>query len=296
MDDEKHKPTTEEAIIDSASKPRRELSMHEREIQVFIESHKQPVTEVLTELIRNNRFVLVGESHLGECEPIRKSVADALPRLQQEGLTHVALEANSANQVIVDELNYDDPKIKEVLRAKRIVPVGWREGNLDILVTAKKLGLKVVLINYNDNRPDAERDDEWWQNYRELEMLKRISQNMDGESKMLIFIGNDHVHKSVIKNIQDKATLNGLGRIITFRDVAEYTMDIDMEGTGRVAPLGMRLTHRFGEENVSSIRYVPHLVPKDVLIPNHEVVIIPDQGPVKGDSRISRADYIITEV
>lgn len=144
--------------------PERELSAQEREVLSYIESYKRQVSDALSELQKDSRFVLVGEAHLSDSEPVREAVATALARLQQEGLTHVALEANSTNQEIIDSLDYSDPDIKKNLKQKRVAGVGWGEGNFDILIQAKRLGLKVVLIDYDDGRPDAQRDNAQWQN------------------------------------------------------------------------------------------------------------------------------------
>lgn len=292
------------------------MSPQEQEILDFIESHKQPVAEALTQLIKDNRFVLVGESHLDESEPVRREIAIALAKLQQKGLTHVALEADSANQGIIDDLDFSDPRIKEILKEKRVAGVGWGDGNFDVLITAKRLGLKVILIDYDDGRPDSKRDNPQWQNLRDSRMIETINDRTGEESRVLIFIGNDHIHKKPIW------------------DAHGYSYERAGAKKGeRVERLGSRLAREYGADQVVAIRYIhnsgrfdglfsdnyyfyrqqPHdplfdrpeemkaVLPKGVSPENvsggkQEVVVIPDQGPVKGDERVSAADYIITVI
>lgn len=275
-------PVPKSADINPVSKPERELSPPEREVLDFIETHKKPVAEALTQLIKGNRFVLVGEAHLNESEPVRREITIALARLQQEGLTHVALEANSANQGIIDELDFSDPKIKEVLKEKRVAGVGWGDGNFDVLIMAKLLGLRVVLIDYDDGRPDSERDNAQWQNLRDGRMVETITSQVDDNAKVLIFTGSDHVHKREVQGYND----------------------------GKVKRLGARLVEQYGDDTVKSVRNVGNRgrfdnllgfmsktpSPEDISSGKKEVVIIPDQGPVKGDERVSAADYIITVI
>ena len=81
--------------------------------------------------------------------------------------------------------------------------------------------------------------------------------------------------------------------------------------------LGARLSDLYGEDQVKTVRFVngpsrfdgiffdgyyyqlkqqlPRAVsPKDITTDGEEVVIIPDEGPIKGDERFTAADYIIT--
>lgn len=265
---------------DETKKP--ELTVTEKACQEFVEQNKEQVADALSKLVKDHRFVLVGESHLSESEPIRHEVVTALGRLQKEGLTHIALEAKSTNQTVVDNLDYSDPQIRQILKTKKVAGVGWGEGNFDILIVAKLLGLKVVLIDHDDGRPDSTRDSALWQNRRDGQMIDALKRQIDDKSRVLVFIGSDHVHKKMVKGYAD----------------------------GKVKRLGMRLTEEFGDESVASVRYVgrssnfdnlPSFMskaptPEKISHGKNEVVIIPDKGPAKGDDRVSAADYIITVV
>lgn len=137
-----------------------------------------------------------------------------------------------------------------------------------------------MLIDYDDGRPDSEKDNAKWQNLRDSKMLDSLNSQIDEKSKVLIFIGSDHVHKRSVKSYSD----------------------------GEVRPLGMRLVEQYGDEQVKSIRYVgrrtsfdglPSFIsqtptPERISTGQAEVVILPDEGPVKGDPRVSAADFIVT--
>jgi len=256
----------------------------EKEVEVsnFIEASKRSVPEALSGMIKDSRFVLVGEMHTGECEPVRHDVVNSLARLQREGLTHVALELKSDHQRIIDSLDYSDPDIKKVLDGKNIRPILWSDGNWDILIEAKRLGLKVVLLDYDDGRPESEHENSRWQNLRDSKMEEVLSGQIDEESKTLILIGNDHVQKKELGTYED----------------------------GKTKRLGMRLSEKYGGDTVKSIRHVSEEgafdglwsfmtdspTPKSISKGNKEAIIIPDDGPVKGDPRVTGADYIVAIV
>lgn len=264
----------------SATMKTLELTQTERTCQEFVEKNNEPVADALSRLLQSKRFILVGESHADESEPIRYAVAHALEKLKEGGLTHIALEAVSSNQSIVDSLDFTNPQIRETLKEQKVGGSEWSEGNFEILITAKLLGLKVVLINHNDGRSHSMRDNARWQNERDARMLETIQQHTDDKSKVLVFIGSDHVHKKPVKAYAD----------------------------GEIISLGMRLSEEFGDENTTSIRYVGESgnfdnllsheshtpTPQKISKGENRVVVIPDEGPVKGDSRVSAADYIIT--
>jgi erythromycin esterase-like protein len=261
--------------------PAAELSPQVSEVSAYVEAHRMPVNEVLRSLVQGSRFVMVGEAHLPAVESVRAAVAAALTGMQQAGLTHVALEASSSLQQVIDALDYSDPGVFEALRESRIGGAGWFDGNLAILVQAKRLGLRVVLVDHNDGRPDSARDNAEWQNTRDAQMTRTLLEGMGENDRALVFIGSRHVHK---------------------REVESY-MD------GRVKRIGARLAEIFGDEQVRSVRYVGATTNFDNLLgfmsqtPTpadistlHDPTILPDDGAVKGDPRVSAADYIITVI
>jgi len=110
--------TTKTGVSNETKKPK--LTEQEKACQEFVERHKKPAVEVLTKLVKEKQFILVGEEHHSQCEPMRHEIAIALAKLQKEGLTHIALESRAPNQTVTDSLDYTDPKIKEKLREKKL--------------------------------------------------------------------------------------------------------------------------------------------------------------------------------
>ena len=160
--------------------------------------------------------------------------------------------------------------------------MGWDEGNFDILIMAKLLGLKVVLIDYDDGRVDSMKDNAKYQNERGSQMFSTLKSQIDQKSKVLVFIGNAHVHKKMVEGYAD----------------------------GKIKRLGMHLAEEYGDNRVSSVRFVgnkssfdrlPSFMskapsPEKISEGKNEVVILPDVGPIKGDERVSATDYIITTI
>jgi len=266
----------------------KEYSPKEVEVINWIKQNKKTPSEIFEKLIKSKRVILVGESHLNEHEPIRDAVAASLLELQENGLTHVALEMDSRKQAHIDSLNYSLPNIRKDL--EKIAPAGWGDGNIDILIMAKQLGLKVLLINYDDDRPDLKKNDAHYQNRRDEHMTDIITSSMDQNSKCLVFIGSRHVHKSIVEKervISEKGKHLGVKR------------------------LGARLSEYFGNQNIASIRALNRTSNFDGLLgfmsntPTvedvsrrgiGEVVVLPDGGPIKGDSRVTDSDFVITTI
>ena len=266
-----------------------ELTDQEKACQEFIESNKMSVSEVLVKLIKDKQFILVGESYLAECEPIRHEIAMVLSTLQGEGLTHIALEGYTEKQAVVDSLDYTYPQVKQILKEKKI-DGGWGEGNYEILITAKLLGLKVVLIDFMhdvviDVGDGAVRVGDTGylptNNQRNTRMMEILESQIDERSKVLVFIGNDHVHKKEVRRM----------------------FEIEK-------PLGAHLVEKYDNENVSSVRHVGEDIyfdylpdffsktttPKRISAGKKEVVVLPDIRPIKPDERFVAADYVIAVI
>ncbi len=256
------------------------LTMMEEETRAFVERNREPVSDALDRLFKEKRFVLVGEHHLSECEPVREALAQLLATLQKEGLTHIALEAPALQQQIIDGMDFSHDNIVDMLKEKHIVPLGWADGNYSLLVMAKRLGLKVVLIDHDDGRPDALRANAAWQNERDEHMMKRLKETVQPDSKVLVFIGSAHVHTREVEGYRD----------------------------GFVKRLGARLVEEYGNEHVASIRHLNRsgrfdglpsfmsqsTTPERISTGKEGIYVLPDQGPIKGDPRVSASDYIIT--
>jgi len=279
----------------------REISIEELSIQTecreFVESHKETVLDGLGRLIKDNRFVLCGDYHSPEAEQIQCAIAESLSKLRDQGLKKVCLEVGYDKQEMIDGLNYNDPNIKDVLKKMELGVPKWFDGNYDILIAAKRAGLKVQFIDYpNKQLPGYGKDMALWSNSRDEKMFSIVKEDSEENDKTLIVIGSKHVYKNVV----DK---HGKGK----GENRKYE---------EIKVLGTHLSEKYGSENVASIRlvlssepfdyipgskhYVPGLkveptktpTPKELYEKQNEPVILPDGGPIKGE--VAVADYIIT--
>lgn len=256
-------------------------SPEEINIIEFIRKNKKNPTDIFRQLIKDKKIILVGEYHLKESEPIKDSVASSLLELQEQGLTHIGLEMDSRFQSQIDKLDYFSPNIKDQL--KQFTPIGYTDGNLNVLVMAKQLGLNVVLVNYDDDRPESQKNNANYQNKRDEHMTNLLMGSLDKKSKCLVLIGSRHVHKSIVENVAD----------------------------GPIKRLGTRLSEKFGNDQVVSIRALNHSSHFDGLLSftsktpsvedispkeEGEVVVLPDSGPIKGNPRVTKSDFIITTI
>ena len=256
-----------------------ELNEEEKKTKNFIESKKKNVSDALIKIIKEKKFILIGERHLSDCEPIRNEVAASLAGLKKEGLTHIALESESKNQLFIDSLDYSNSKILEALKEGKISN-GWEDGNYNVLIEAKRLGLQVVLIDYDDGREDKDRDNAKWQNARDNHMGETINSQIDNNSKMLVFIGSGHVHKKEVEGYADGKTKR-LGMLLE-EENPDAVASIRFVGRG---------------SQFDGLPFMSKTPSPDKLFPKGgNVVILPDEGPIKGDPRVSAADYIITEI
>jgi hypothetical protein len=91
--------------------------------------------------------------------------------------------------------------------------------------------------------------------------------------KVLIYCDNNHVQKRIV----DRA--------------------------GPVKRLGMHLAEQFGDDVVKSVRFLYKdctfnglgLAVKDVLPHLNDVIILPDDGPIKGDTQVTATDYVVID-
>lgn len=278
----------------------------------ILKNSKEP-REFIEDKIRNCRFILIGETHVPDktMEMIRNFILSNLRDFKEQGLTHICLEAPRQYQELMDEilndeviekikkidkleLNFSEEAEKEYEEAckiyedalknlkEKIKIIGWTDTHYKIIIEAKKLGLEVQLIDYADERPDLEKDSASYQNLRDSMMMEKIKELIESNpnAKILILIGNAHVHKKPVESYAD----------------------------GYVKRLGFRLVEEYGDEAVVSIRYCsPKWSIDDSIsfisgIPRvndvsqrGELSIIPDTGPVK-DERITASDYIFTQI
>jgi len=232
----------------------------------FIKTNKESVRQALARIFEEKKIVLVGERHF-ECASLIKSLIGSLPALRDKGLTHVALEIDSADQEAVDALHYGDTT-EHVLKRLRDLGVGNPDVH-ELLIMAKRLGMDVTLL---DDRDRAERGAETYadaQNRRDAHMSDVLASRLGGNSKALVLIGSEHVeHRD--------------GRLVT--------------------RLGKRISTTLGKDAVSNIRYAD----SDRAIDNEfgptpdqileggsfgkDPLILPDTGPLQGNVN---TDYVV---
>jgi hypothetical protein len=261
----------------TTTKDKKQLSPEETKIKDFIDVNRMSVGDGLKGIVAKHQFTLVGERHLAELDPMRKEIASSLQELKKEGLTHVGLEIPSSEKERLDKLDYSksDDALKKEIKAPEMA---------DVLIAAKRAGLEIV---YLDKPKPTGISDEYnreldrstiYQNSRDEHMYNQLTGAMGEKDKALVYIGSEHVHESSLLKGNDE----------------------------RVYRLGSRLSQKYGDDQVASIRNVLSDEGFDGLVsskkpslhdvmPNHKgFMILPDDGPLKGDPRATNADYIIT--
>lgn len=250
--------------------------------------------ENILEIIKDKKFVLVGEYHLPSpsCELLRTAIVELLPNLREAGFTHIALEISSEFQERIDNLDVSKKSINEIEKELGDI-VSYGVGK--ILIVAKQLGFKILCIDYppasklaregklsslsSERRAVLE-------NYRDFYMMKRIEQEIQEreekgeECKFLIYIGEAHIHK---------------------RSVESY-------GKFKVVRLGARLSKKYKDEVISFRFQLPESsfdklfyssqpkiidIVKETSFKQGEIYFVEDSGVFKGDPRVSATDYVI---
>lgn len=246
-------------------------SEKENETRNFIESNQQTVSEILIKLLTEKKIVMVGEVHSTECDQLRRDVTSALPILQKEGLTHLALETDSSYQEIIDSTDYQNNN-QDIIKKLREDGVGngWDGLTFDILIMAKRLGIKIILIDYHDETAEKTQNYIQTQNIRDAHMAQTLMGNLDEGSRALVYIGTDHVER--INNASVKR-------------------------------LRAHLSDAYGNENVGSIRNVSGnqtfdcshngSTPSEIFGNNRsgKAFVVRDEGPVGGNRDTDYINY-----
>ncbi len=248
----------------------------------FLEAHKVPLAQGLIDILRSSKIILIGDAHTPAGERLRTDIASTLPQLSAEGgITSVAVELDSIHQQRVDDLEADNPDLESAI--SDIAPAGWYPGNIAFLVAAKRLGLKIICIDLTNRQKNSlSKNNTMWQNMRNSHMFQSLEKTITEDDKILVLVGADHIHRQIVE-----------------RGV----------GLESIRPLGMRLTEKYGDSLIRSVRpayregggHFDNLLPfmsktptiAEVINKDDPITIVPDQGPVKGDSRVSATDYVV---
>lgn len=264
-----------------------------REAKEFARKNRMTVQEGLRKMFSKARFVLVGEHHLREYDSASKAIADSLPFLKKEGLTHVAIEVSRDKQTAIDRLSPADPglrdKVKEILKN-----TGFHEGDIEVVVKAIQAGLKVICLDISDAKrlktPDT-RTGAIFENNRDAEQAKLLKSLLKDSDKVLVCIGCAHVHKKVVEKDYSR----------NYRPDDLISPDDELMDIKR---LGTRLVEDHGSEKVIAVRSCMRDFDIDGgilgdapnagdIVEGSEPVILPDDGPVQGDKRVTASDFII---
>lgn len=251
------------------------------EIRDFIEKYKMTVSDGLSHIFSTADIVMVGELHLPGIK-LPSEVAKSLKKLKSEGLTTVALEIDRKLKDKLDGLDWSQPK--EILKEKirEIVPLWTRADKEEILIEAKKLDLKVIYFDYDENKPKNYHLDNEYQNLRDYKMFEFLEEKISiPQEKVLIYCGSHHVHKEIVRDPH----------------------------IGTLLRLAFHLTQKFGDNAVKSVRFLfkemyfdgfqgskpstPKV--KDTLPDLDELLFLPDSGPLKGSKVSTGTDYVVID-
>ncbi len=136
--------TAEIKELESLKKTEKELLEVKKEINKFGKDPKESVVD----LMKKNRFLGLGESHLSP-NPMRDFGAEIIPELKKAGATHFAIEAGLDTQAAIDEF----VRTGKLDRTK--LPALARSDDYEkILKAAKDAGLKIVCVDTRGKNRD----------------------------------------------------------------------------------------------------------------------------------------------
>jgi hypothetical protein len=205
-----------------------------REIQNYINQNQENLPNVLSRLLRDYQFVLIGESHLPVCYGLSSDVGNTLTRLAKETKARkenliIALEINSKVQNFIDKLDYSlsDDELMKKLHDKwhetHELPEESRKAYLNslninhtqhrntfkVLIEAKRAGLKVVCVD----KATVDLADQDQANAREEFMFKNIISQVSPNTKVIFYGGAAHASTAPVT--LDKVIVGKLGSLLS---------------------------------------------------------------------------------
>lgn len=166
---------------DVPATPTKSVYEIERELTAKIRSevadHGQDPGTALANALKRDRLVMVGEYHV-EDSSHRLMGARLLPKLKQDGLTHLAIEHtnNFKGRIFNPDGSVDRNSLPELLRHNEFVRM---------LEVAKKEGIEVVPI-------DSTKRDLLTRNQTMAKELQGLLK--DPDNKVMFWVGNRHLH------------------------------------------------------------------------------------------------------
>lgn len=131
--------------LDEVNTPKETAEKVLGDINKFGEDPKQAVTD----LVRNNRVVGLGESHVSPNDQ-REFNAHIMPELKKAGATHLAIEAPANSQPALDEYMRTGK-----LDPKDLPPLLRDQDYLNQLEAARTSGLKIVAVDANRDKGEG---------------------------------------------------------------------------------------------------------------------------------------------
>ena len=236
----------------------------------YIRQNKMPFASTLSKLVREHQFVLFGETHLDKNYNTPAEFIKALSLLKKETEERgekliLAVEFDIAFQDLVE--NIDNPEkfkeeylkifpqsqkeaVSEVVSDNKITKEEFRKlfinakGHLpDIVFEAKKLGIKVLSVDYlpyfhkgdvkdddTDSRKIYEGITPVQAQRRDTKMFDLTVANIDPKTRIIFYGGSFHTSEEPVTDSH----------------------------WGKIETLGTKLRKEFGDEKVISIRSVDH--------------------------------------
>jgi len=159
-----------------------------------IRQHGKEPRQAVIDLIRQNRVLALGETHLSP-NPQRDFGASIIKDLKDAGATHLAIEADKQLQPILDEfMRTGNLDIKAL-------PFGLRDPDfISLLNNAREAGLRIVAV---DDHSDENRRDGTTRVTRDQHMANNISDILkeNSNNKVVFWVGSGHLTRISDANV-----------------------------------------------------------------------------------------------
>lgn len=247
----------------------------------YISKNGHPVRDTLSSLLKSHRFVIVGETHLGNLS-FDNLIGQALPALQQEA------KSRGEELIIAIEFDQDLQKLITTMPIKELrdrIALGHRKGmvanDLEMIIAAKEAGVQIIAVDSNieENKEDPlmylrqliERDEIIFQNVR------RIRTN-NPNARIMYYGGSLHGSRRAIRTVIGDWTT--LAQFL----IREYGPDqvITMASVNGITGFERNAAESKLPSVVSVLRGL-----------NNKIVAVPVGGPIPNGDMTH--DYVITD-
>ncbi|MFA6963540.1 MAG: hypothetical protein WC227_02400 [Patescibacteria group bacterium] len=268
----------DDAVQDDANIAEKKLL---NETLEYFENNSVPFSDAIIQIASQNDFTLIGESHLSECKEMRLSLIKSLGMLKDQGVTHLAVEADFHRQEMLDSLDFTNENIFGQL--KKIMPFSWDDNNIKLIIAAKLIGIKVVCIDAENQ----ETNDADYQNRRDETMYSIIKEA--DPAKMIILIGRGHVKKHLAERAPCQRTgqnepVKRIGTWLAEDKTKSVSSIRNVISSGNINGLAFSMSYCVKARDLSSSQK------------ERGCYIVPDDGPFAGDQRVTGSDYVAVTI